>query len=41
MSARITINIGFYFEKDHYAQLQGYIPRQQALDIPELKILER
>jgi hypothetical protein len=37
MSTRVTINIGFYFEKEHYAQLHGYIPRSEALSIPELQ----
>lgn len=41
MSTRVTINIGFYFEKQHYAQLQGYIPRSEALKIPELCIESR
>lgn len=40
MSTRITINIGFYFEKEHYAQLQAFIPRSEAKNIPELRLEE-
>jgi hypothetical protein len=36
MSTRVTINIGFYFEQQHYAQLLGYIPRTEANNIPKL-----
>lgn len=41
MSSRVTLNVGFYFEKQHYAQLSAYIPRGEALSIPELNLEER
>lgn len=41
MSSRITLNIGFYFEKQHYAQLSAYIPRSEALTIPQLNLEQR
>jgi hypothetical protein len=41
MSSRITLNIGFYFEKQHYAQLNAYIPRSEALSIPQLNLEQR
>lgn len=41
MSSRVTINVGFYFEKQHYVQTQGYIPRTEAQAIPHLRILDR
>lgn len=36
MSTRVTLNVGFYFEKEHYAQLHAYLPRSEAVKIPEL-----
>ena len=33
MSSRITINVGFYFQQQHYAQMHAYIPRREALQI--------
>lgn len=36
MSTRVTVSVGFYFEKEHYAQLHAYLPRTEALKIPQL-----
>lgn len=40
MSARVTVNIGFYFENEHYAQLHAYLPRSEVIKIPELNLEE-
>ena len=41
MSSRTTINVGFYFQEQHYAQMQAYIPRRQAVEIEGLRVKER
>ena len=39
--ARIAINIRFFYEEILYSEVQGYIPRAEAIKIPELNVEER
>lgn len=39
--SRITLNIRFFYEEALYSEVQGFIPRNEALKIPELNVEER
>lgn len=36
--SRVEVNIRFIYEDVLYADTQGYIPRHEAIKIPELKV---
>ena len=38
--ARVQVNIRFFYEDTIYADKVGFIPRHEALGIPELKVEE-
>lgn len=38
--ARVEINIRFFYDDVIYADTLGYLPRQEAIKIPELKVEE-
>ena len=38
--ARVEINIRFFYDDVIYADTLGYLPRLQAMKIPELKVEE-